>query len=384
MKHMINIGKKLGAALAAAFVLATGGASAADYTPGPWLPATNFTVDVSGNVASVLWDDFRDLAGVQVWASSSLDPVLADWQPLVLGRPARPLDGTRDMYPLSMTAADFDTGSPMRFFRLRGVRGPARAEIVTVITMGLIGIGHTTNHYVEVDAGVYIKTDEGGKPKLPITYWRDVTSSGIAQVYPDGKGGWSSEFVCLCACPGCTCNLPSYPVDNSITWDKVDHTLRIDLADYTATKLPANYDVRSDGGNGKTNYLYFRYILPGSFTMGSPHLGYNGATETEFHRYNDRETQTVATFNSGFYIGVYEVTIGQYNRIMKNASSYTDTTVRHSIKWDTIRGGSGVSPLAAPAIGSVLGKLQYGVTNNPANSWLSNFTVDLPTEAQWE
>ena len=357
----------------------------AQTTFGPPLVITNINAQANGGNEFLLQlSDYRNIVGFQVFGKTNLTDLV--WSPLnsADANGGLFLTGKTDEWDFGQPYASIYKSSGYQFFKTYAVKGPARAEIITVITAG--SDGSVTNYYVEVETGVYIETDAGGKPKIPVSYWTGVPS-GPTRVYPDGKGGWTNEVVCLCACPGCTCNLPSYPVDNSITWDKVDHTLRIDLADYTATKLPANYDVRFDGDNGKTNYLYFRYIVPGFFTMGSPHLGYNGATETEFHRESARETQTVATFNSGFYIGVYELTVAQYNRIMKNAGSYTDANPRRTLSWNLVRGGSNgasLSPLAAPVAGTVLWNLQYGVTNNPANNWLSNFTVDLPTEAQWE
>jgi formylglycine-generating enzyme required for sulfatase activity len=55
------------------------------------------------------------------------------------------------------------------------------------------------------------------------------------------------------------------------------------------------------------------------------------------------------------------------------------------ISWDEIRGNAnGVLGDVPPSASSFLGKLQHGVTNNPANAGLSAITFDLPTEAQWE
>jgi Uncharacterized conserved protein len=161
------------------------------------------------------------------------------------------------------------------------------------------------------------------------------------------------------------------PIDPAVTWSAVDHTLKIDLQTFKATKLPAKFDVKSDP-DGKTGNLYFRYIKPGKFIMGSP--------SNEWMR-EKHENQVSVTLTQGFYIGVYELTEAQFNRIMKPGSTLISEKPKVEISWDEIRGGKGVSPTTPPAPGTVLANLRSRMAN--ANPGI-NLPFDLPTEAQWE
>ena len=156
-------------------------------------------------------------------------------------------------------------------------------------------------------------------------------------------------------------------VDPTVTWDKVDHTLRIDLEGpdkFKATKLPANYDVRADGLDGKTKYLYFRYINGANdFIIGTP-------VTTEWGRQANEVPQTRRL--SGFYVGVYALTETQFNRIDDLVIPGDSALPKVLISWTTIN----------TANTGILAKLQAGVRQ--ANPSLASFTVSLPTETQWE
>ena len=129
----------------------------------------------------------------------------------------------------------------------------------------------------------------------------------------------------------------------------------------------------------KTTKLVLRRIPAGSFTMGSPagELGRDGD-----------EPQHAVTLTKDFYIGVFEVTQKQWERVMGNWPSYFNNA--------TYRDSRPVEQVS-----------YYDVRENPANSddpavyWPSNDLVnadsfmgklraktgeafDLPTEAQWE
>ena len=129
----------------------------------------------------------------------------------------------------------------------------------------------------------------------------------------------------------------------------------------------------------KTTKLVLRRIPAGSFTMGSPagELGRDGD-----------ELQHAVTLTKDFYIGVFEVTQKQWERVMGNWPSYFNNA--------TYRDSRPVEQVS-----------YYDVRENPANSddpavyWPSNDLVnadsfmgklraktgeafDLPTEAQWE
>ena len=115
-----------------------------------------------------------------------------------------------------------------------------------------------------------------------------------------------------------------------------------------------------------------------------------GATADESGTTTGWEAAEVAhqvTFTSDYYIGVYEVTKGQYklatgNTGGMNFNNYEDSPLRPagSLPYDIVR-GSTEKGIDWPATG----------TNVTANSVIGNFrrltlldTLDLPTEAQWE
>jgi len=150
-----------------------------------------------------------------------------------------------------------------------------------------------------------------------------------------------------------------------------------------ATNWPVSYLAAPPVGGWteeyKTTKLVLRRIPAGSFTMGSP--------ETELGRDGD-EPQHEVTLTKDFYIGVFEVTQKQWERVMGNWPSwFTNASYRESRPVETVS--------------------YYQIRENPANSddpavyWPSNGLVnadsfmgklraktgqafDLPTEAQWE
>ncbi|MCA1808849.1 MAG: SUMF1/EgtB/PvdO family nonheme iron enzyme [Lentisphaerae bacterium] len=129
----------------------------------------------------------------------------------------------------------------------------------------------------------------------------------------------------------------------------------------------------------KTTKIVLRKISGGTYTMGSP--------EGELGRYED-ETQHQVTLTEDFYIGVFEVTQKQWERVMGTWPSYFEnTTYRDSrpveqVSYFDIRenpANSAISP-NWPASSQVhaesfMGKLR-------AKTGLT--TLDLPTESQWE
>ncbi|NCC93545.1 MAG: formylglycine-generating enzyme family protein, partial [Opitutae bacterium] len=150
-----------------------------------------------------------------------------------------------------------------------------------------------------------------------------------------------------------------------------------------ATNWPVSYLAAPPVGGWtdeyKTTKLVLRRIPAGAFTMGSP--------EDELGREGD-EPQHEVTLTKDFYIGVFEVTQKQWERVMGNWPSYFNNA--------TYRDSRPVEQVS-----------YYDVRENPANSddpavyWPSNDLVnadsfmgklraktgeafDLPTEAQWE
>ncbi len=100
------------------------------------------------------------------------------------------------------------------------------------------------------------------------------------------------------------------------------------------------------------------WIPPGEFMMGSP--------ESEEERRDD-ETQHLVTISSGFWMGKYEVTQGQYERIVgKNPSKFRGPDLPvEQVSWDDVQ--------------KFCRKLQGRLPRE-----LAGKTARLPTEAEWE
>lgn len=118
----------------------------------------------------------------------------------------------------------------------------------------------------------------------------------------------------------------------------------------------------------KTTKILLHKIPAGSFTMGSPadELG---------HDVLDDETQHTVTLACGFYMGVFEVTQGQYTNVVggSNSSGYTGAMRPvERVSWDEIRGGTW--PTGTLLNTTFMGKLQSK----------TGLPFDLPTESQWE
>jgi formylglycine-generating enzyme required for sulfatase activity len=146
----------------------------------------------------------------------------------------------------------------------------------------------------------------------------------------------------------------------------------------SAASYPVSYrSVPPAGGwtdEYKTTKLVLRRIPAGSFMMGSP--------KDELGRWDD-ETLHRVTLSKDFYVGVFEVTQKQWERVMgtwpsvfKNAS-YRNARPVEQVSYDDIRGsGAGSKWPATNAVdaGSFLGRLRTK----------TGLDFDLPTEAQWE
>ena len=158
-----------------------------------------------------------------------------------------------------------------------------------------------------------------------------------------------------------------------------DTFLVVDLSSGpTATNYPVTTlsDVPAGGwaDEYKTTKMVFRRVPAGTFTMGSP--------TNELGR-NNNETQHQVTLTQPFYIGIFEVTQKQWERVMGTWPSYfTNTSCRDSrpveqVRYNDIRGSSAGG--GWPANNSVdatsfMGRLRARTGQ----------AFDLPTEAQWE
>jgi len=189
--------------------------------------------------------------------------------------------------------------------------------------------------------------------------------------YLPGTKGWGKEFG----------GRPTAEWDGSVqtTADKGGLYMVVDLSEGTnATRYPVTYldAVPAGGWTGeyKTEKLVLRRIGPGTFVMGSP--------TNEVGRRNE-ETPHEVTLNEPFYMGVFEVTQKQWERVMGNWPSYfsnvscrEERPVEQVSYMDIRRRASGAN---WPANNNTDDSSFMGRLRN-----LSALTFDLPTEAQWE
>ena len=146
------------------------------------------------------------------------------------------------------------------------------------------------------------------------------------------------------------------------------------------TTQPAK-ELTLDLGNKVTMKLAL--IPAGKFMMGSP--------ETEKDRGKD-ETQHEVTISKPFYMGVYEVTKGQFAQFVSESGYKTDAEkdgwayAWDGSKWVKVNGASWKEPVFEQTDDHPVTE----VTHNDAVAfcdWLTKKTgktVSLPTEAQWE
>jgi formylglycine-generating enzyme required for sulfatase activity len=140
-----------------------------------------------------------------------------------------------------------------------------------------------------------------------------------------------------------------------------------------ASTYPVSYlDAVPAGGwtdEYKTTKLVLRKIPEGSFTMGSP--------TNELGRWDD-EAQHSVTLTKDMYMGVFEVTQKQWERVMGdwpsyfNNASYRDSRPVEQRSWNDIRGGTW--PGGQPGAGTFMQRI----------SARTGLAFDLPTESQWE
>lgn len=131
----------------------------------------------------------------------------------------------------------------------------------------------------------------------------------------------------------------------------------------SATKYPVTYlnEVPSGGWNEshKKDYIVLRYCPAGTYMMQG-----------------DRKV----TLTKPFYMGVFEVTQGQYKNVMGSSSRFWNMTGDYypmAATYSAIRGANDWPSSTAVGADSFVGKLM--AKSSPKLSG-----VDLPTEAQWE
>ncbi len=117
----------------------------------------------------------------------------------------------------------------------------------------------------------------------------------------------------------------------------------------------------------RTSLLVMKRLDAGAFVMGSPYA--------ELGR-NANENLHLVTLSHAFYIGVFELTKGQWRRIKYAGPTSILGNPADSETYDNLRGGSWPDTNDGIAANSLIGTLRSRCANA--------FAFDLPTEAQWE
>ena len=147
--------------------------------------------------------------------------------------------------------------------------------------------------------------------------------------------------------------------------------LTLNLSTYKMTYGTAGPSTAS-GASSKYAELWFRRVEAGSFVMGS--------ASTEAGRTANYETQHTVTITKTFYVGVFELTEGQYDRINSNTSG-TSCMPKGNLYYADFRGSTyGVTwpnktdhrVDSTSFFGKLRAKTGYAMT------------FDFGTEAQWE
>ena len=147
--------------------------------------------------------------------------------------------------------------------------------------------------------------------------------------------------------------------------------LTLNLSTYKMTYGTAGPSTAS-GASSKYAELWFRRVEAGSFVMGS--------ASTEAGRNADYETQHTVTITKTFYVGVFELTEGQYDRINSNTSG-TSCMPKGGIGYTGWRGTSYGTTWPDKSDHRVDSTSFFGKLRAKTGYAL---TFDFPTDAQWE
>jgi formylglycine-generating enzyme required for sulfatase activity len=147
--------------------------------------------------------------------------------------------------------------------------------------------------------------------------------------------------------------------------------LTLNLSTYKMTYGTAGPSTAS-GASSKYAELWFRRVEAGSFVMGS--------ASTETGRTASYETQHTVTITKTFYVGVFELTEGQYDRI-NSGSAGTSCIPKGTLTYPNFRGTYYGATWPNTTDHRVDSTSFFGKLRAKTGYAL---TFDLPTEAQWE
>lgn len=266
-----------------------------------------------------------------------------------------------------------------------------RHWIASVLLLAGIGIGRAGDLAIESlgsDCGLVFRASEAGTTEhtYRVECTAALTSAAWTAVWTVGGVGPTAPVTNPVALPDRAAFYRVVATSNSASFVDgpymvVDVSGGTDASNYPVSFYGSSADVPGGVRNDiyKTTSFLLRRIPAGTFIMGSPtgELGYQSD-----------ETHHQVTLTKDFYIGVFEVTQRQWERVMGNWPSYfSNTTYRDSrpvenVGYYDIRenpANSAISPhwpaSARVHADSFIGKLR-------AKTGLT--TLDLPTESQWE
>ena len=133
-----------------------------------------------------------------------------------------------------------------------------------------------------------------------------------------------------------------------------------------ATQEDSNSRYNDNSHIYQTSKLVLRKVPAGTYQTG-----FSGQSDNAIKQW---------TTDRDYYIGVFEVTLAQHNRLSGVSANLTNTSPKNQITWDSLRLSSTPSNEPVPVVGSRTGTplqwLNY-ITGN-------KFGFDLPTEVMFE
>ena len=373
-----------------------------EYSEGEWSPVTSdgfeqemrFDVHAEGNLAATvsvyprIWTRFYGMVSGRLYVVPELG-----------------LDSTVRFIPLPVELTKFDIGLEVDAF-VEAAFGILDKDIDTwqsphwtMLDMDLfslpeiafdnaadtITLGSPEEFRLDITDGV-----NNAVPAENITWWVEAAGRALPQIGPSGDrrsaevtGAEEGTYTLWASCCGDSLlgNLGTRYASTEFTVAAGATTGEYLLIDLSGGPSASSYPVSSVDflpdpipDVYRTTKLVMRRIPAGTFTMGSP--------PDEVGR-DDDETQHQVTLTEDFYIGVFEVTQKQWERVMGTwpgyftNAAYRETRSVEQVSYDDIRGNSAGSGWPANNdvdADSFMGKLRAK----------TGLLVDLPTEAQWE
>ena len=198
----------------------------------------------------------------------------------------------------------------------------------------------------------------------------NITIDGVHDVGASASDGTHTVTWTLPAglkAKGCTMTAQFLSADNP----SGDDYMIVDLSTGAITYegLLATQDASNTRYNAqeyKTGKLVLRKVPAGTYQTG--------------HSATSDNSVKVRTTEQDYYIGVFEVTLAQHNRLSGTSSDLLNTTAKNYITWNSLRLSTTAPnepvPMVASKTGTPLQQLNY-ITGN-------KFGFDLPTEVMFE